>query len=55
VGAIGALQAMEAIKLVVGIGDSDGKLLLLDAKNGEWRSVRVAKDPQCAVCSARAA
>ena len=51
VGAIGALQAMEAIRLVVGIGDSDGKLLLLDAKNGEWRSVRVAKDPQCAVCA----
>jgi adenylyltransferase/sulfurtransferase len=55
VGAIGALQAMEAIKLVAGIGDSDGKLLLLDAKNAEWRSVRVAKDPHCAVCSARPA
>ena len=53
VGAIGALQAMEAIKLVAGIGDSPGKLLLLDAKNSEWRSVRVAKDPQCAVCSRR--
>ena len=55
VGAIGALQAMEAIKLVAGIGDSGGKLLLLDAKNAEWRSVRVAKDPHCAVCSARPA
>ena len=55
VGAIGALQAMEAIKLVAGIGNADGKLLLLDAKNGEWRSVRVAKDPQCAVCSRRPA
>jgi molybdopterin/thiamine biosynthesis adenylyltransferase len=53
-GAIGALQAMEAIKLVTGISDSaGGKLLLLDAKNSEWRSVRVAKDPRCAVCSAR--
>lgn len=53
-GAIGALQAMEAIKLLTGIGETQsGKLLLLDAKNGEWRSVRVAKDPQCAVCSAR--
>jgi len=52
-GAIGALQAMEAIKLVTGIGEAPGgKLLLLDAKNAEWRSVRVAKDPQCAVCSA---
>jgi adenylyltransferase/sulfurtransferase len=53
VGAIGALQAMEAIKLVAGIGNSDGKLLLLDAKNSELRSVRVAKDPQCAVCATR--
>jgi len=52
-GVIGALQAMEAIKLVIGIGATPGgKLLLLDAKNSEWRSVRVAKDPQCAVCSA---
>jgi molybdopterin/thiamine biosynthesis adenylyltransferase len=51
-GAIGALQAMEAIKLVTGIANAGGgKLLLLDAKNSEWRSVRVAKDPQCAVCS----
>jgi hypothetical protein len=45
---------MEAIKLVVGIGNVEGKLLLLDAKNGEWRGVRVAKDPQCRVCSRRA-
>ena len=51
-GAIGALQAMEAIKLVTGISNSaGGKLLLLDAKSCEWRSVRVAKDPRCAVCS----
>jgi adenylyltransferase/sulfurtransferase len=51
-GAIGALQAMEAIKLIVGVGGgSGGRLLLLDAKSSEWRSVRVAKDPSCAVCS----
>ena len=51
-GAIGALQAMEAIKIVVGIGAAGGgQLLLLDAKSSEWRSVRVAKDPKCAVCS----
>ena len=54
-GAIGALQAMEAIKLVTGITNAGGgKLLLLDAKSSEWRSVRVPKDPQCAVCSAGA-
>lgn len=52
-GAIGALQAMEAIKIVAGIGDTSGRLLLFDAKSSEWRSVRIAKDPQCAVCSNR--
>lgn len=52
-GAIGALQAMEAIKLLAAVADGPaGRLLLLDAKNSEWRSVRVPKDPQCAVCSA---
>ncbi|MGH8676158.1 MAG: HesA/MoeB/ThiF family protein [Burkholderiales bacterium] len=50
-GAIGALQAMEAIKLIAQAGQSmSGRLLLLDAKNSEWRTVRVAKDPACAVC-----
>jgi adenylyltransferase/sulfurtransferase len=52
VGAIGALQAMEAVKLLAGIGQGPaGKLALLDAKTGEWRSVRIARDPGCAVCS----
>jgi molybdopterin/thiamine biosynthesis adenylyltransferase len=55
VGAIGALQAMEAMKLVAGIGDASGRLLLFDAKTTEWRSVRVRKDPACAVCRAGAA
>jgi len=52
-GAVGALQAMEAIKLLAGAGESlNGRLLLFDAKNAEWRTVRVARDPACAVCSA---
>ena len=50
-GVIGAMQAMEAIKLLAGIGQSlSGTLTMLDAKNGEWRSVRVKKDPGCKVC-----
>jgi adenylyltransferase/sulfurtransferase len=50
-GVVGALQAMEAIKLVCGVGESlSGRLMLLDAKSAEWRTVRVAKDPGCAVC-----
>lgn len=47
-GVIGAAQAMEALKLLGGIGESlAGRLLLLDAKTAEWRTVRVARDPAC--------
>jgi len=53
-GVVGALQAMEAAKLVTRAGETlNGKLLLLDAKRADWRTVRVKKDPGCAVCSAR--
>lgn len=48
-GVIGAAQAMEAIKLVVGVGEPVN-LQILDAKSAEWRSVRVKKDPACCVC-----
>jgi len=51
VGIIGSMQAAEALKLLMGIGrDLTGRLLLLDALTMEWRSVRLKKDPQCAVC-----
>jgi adenylyltransferase/sulfurtransferase len=51
-GVVGALQAMEAAKLLTGTGETlNGRLLLLDAKHSEWRTVRVKKDPACAVCS----
>ncbi len=54
-GAIGALQAAEAIKLLAGVGESlNGRLLMFDALRAEWRSVRVRKDPDCAVCAAAA-
>ena len=50
-GALGALQAMEAIKLLAGAGETlSGRLLLLDARRAEWRTVRVPKDPDCNVC-----
>jgi len=50
-GVAGTLQACEAAKLVAGAGETlDGRLLLFDAKRAEFRSVRVKKDPACAVC-----
>jgi adenylyltransferase/sulfurtransferase len=50
-GLVGSVQAMEAIKLLAGIGESlSGRLVMFDAKSAEWRSVGIKKDPQCAVC-----
>ena len=51
-GVIGALQAMEAIKLVAGAGQPLDGLLVFDSKNTEWRKMRVKKDPACRICSA---
>jgi molybdopterin-synthase adenylyltransferase len=51
-GAIGAMQAMEAIKLVAGVGESlSGRLQVYDALRAEWRAVKIARDATCAVCS----
>lgn len=54
VGIIGTMQAAEALKLVAGIGESlANRLLLLDARNMEWTSIRTAKSPDCMVCAGR--
>jgi adenylyltransferase/sulfurtransferase len=51
VGVIGAMQALEAIKLLAGCGlPAIGRLMLYDALNGEFREVRVPRDAACAVC-----
>ena len=51
-GVVGALQAMEAAKLLMQAGETlAGRLLLLDAKSAEWRTVKVKKDPACAACA----
>ncbi len=50
-GIIGTMQAAEALKLAADIGESlTGRLLLLDALEMEWRTVRFKKDVACAVC-----
>ncbi|THF62338.1 molybdopterin-synthase adenylyltransferase MoeB [Pseudothauera nasutitermitis] len=52
VGIIGATQAAEALKLLVGCGKTlAGRLLLLDGLAMEWRSVSLGRDPGCAVCA----
>lgn len=54
VGVVGAMQAVEAIKLLSGSGrPAVGRLSLYDALGGEWREVRVPRDPACPVCAQR--
>jgi molybdopterin/thiamine biosynthesis adenylyltransferase len=51
VGIIGSMQAAEALKLVAGIGEAlAGRLLLLDARNMEWSSIKIVRNPVCSVC-----
>ncbi|HEX4781858.1 MAG TPA: HesA/MoeB/ThiF family protein [Usitatibacter sp.] len=53
VGVIGTLQALEAIKLVAGVGETlDGRLMLFEALDSRWHEVRLARDPECRVCGA---
>jgi adenylyltransferase/sulfurtransferase len=48
---IGSIQVNEAIKLLAGIGDPlVGRLMIYDALEMSYRSVKVRKDPECAVC-----
>ena len=55
-GVIGTLMAEEALKLVLGWESAlHERLLLWDAKRGDWQSVALKRDPQCAVCGSRAA
>ncbi|UGQ46136.1 HesA/MoeB/ThiF family protein [Massilia endophytica] len=53
VGVVGAMQAAEALKLVMGIGESlAGRLLLLDGLRMEWSSIRIGRHEGCPVCAA---
>lgn len=53
-GVIGTLMAQETLKLVLGWPSSlHGRLLLWDAKRGDWQSVALKRDPDCVVCGAR--
>lgn len=51
VGIIGSLQAAEAIKLLLGIGQSlAGRLLLFDALKSEFRELKLTRDENCPIC-----
>jgi adenylyltransferase/sulfurtransferase len=51
VGIIGSIQAAEALKLIMGIGEPlQGRLLLLDALTMQIRTVKLSRDPACKVC-----
>lgn len=50
-GIIGAIQAMEAMKLITGIGETlTGRLLLLDGLTMEFDTMRFRKNPKCPAC-----
>jgi len=50
-GIIGSMQAMETIKLILGIGQVPlGKLTIYDALNTTFRSIKLAHDPHCRLC-----
>jgi molybdopterin/thiamine biosynthesis adenylyltransferase/rhodanese-related sulfurtransferase len=51
-GIIGSIQAMEAVKLLLGIGDSlAGRLLAYDSLEQSFRTFKVNRDPECPACS----
>lgn len=51
-GIVGAIQATETVKVLMGIGEPlTGRLLVVDALTMDWRVVRLKKDPKCPVCS----
>lgn len=52
VGVIGTLQAMEALKLLLGMGSPlVGQLQLLDGRALSWHSMRLQRNPHCPVCA----
>jgi adenylyltransferase/sulfurtransferase len=54
-GLVGTIQATEAIKLVLGVGETlAGRLLLVDALTMRFRTMTLRKDPDCPMCGTRA-
>src|SRR6476469_963573 len=50
-GLVGTIQATEAIKILLGIGDTlVGRLLIIDALTMAFRTLEIRKDPECPAC-----
>ena len=50
-GVLGTMQATEALKELLGLGQSlSGRLVLYDSMNSDMRSLKVKRDPGCALC-----
>jgi len=50
-GLVGTIQATEAIKIILGAGETlAGRLLLIDALRMTFRSLKIRKDPDCPIC-----
>lgn len=51
VGTLGLMQATEAIKLLIGLGQSPvGRLLFYDALSCDWQSIKISRNPDCPLC-----
>ncbi len=51
-GIVGSIQACEAMKIIMDLGETlEGRLLLLDVMHMEWHTAKLNKDPACPVCS----
>lgn len=50
-GVVGSLQAVETLKLILGVGEPlSGRMLLIDALTMEFRTVKVRRNPNCPLC-----
>ena len=50
-GLVGSIQATETVKLIMGIGESlSGRLLLIDALDMDFRTVKLRRNPECPLC-----
>ncbi len=50
VGVIGSLQVVEALKILLGLGNSNASLQIYDGRHNQWRSLNLQADPSCSCC-----